>query len=207
MGHHLKLRGFTLLEMLVVLVISSFISVLLMQGLSFLAQLQGRFVEQLDDLHIGALQEYWFRSTVTNVLADYKDVENNYVFQGNSERFSGLTIAGLDNEAGVPTPFAWTIIKTDEQYGLYYQALDKPNEPAWQVAIWQGQADGFRYLDRKGQWFNQWPPTTLGLESPQLPRAISFSGYRRQQLLYWVVPILARDQTPIDYRLLEEDLR
>lgn len=203
MGYYLNQRGFTLLEMLVVLIISSFVSVLLMQGLGFILQLQGRFVEQLEDLQEGALQEYWFRSTVSSTLADYKDIEPNHVFQGDSTHFSGLTVAGLDADAGVPTEFSWTLNHVADTVVLQYQQTS--NEVAWQVAQWQGNEGEFRYLTRDGQWFEQWPPKTLGVEAPQLPRAILLSGKRRQQSFAWIVPLLAKDQTPIDYRLLEDN--
>ncbi|WP_353573356.1 prepilin-type N-terminal cleavage/methylation domain-containing protein, partial [Candidatus Albibeggiatoa sp. nov. BB20] len=41
--------GFTLLEMLVVLVLVSLISMLLMQGLTFVFQLRTQFVNQIND--------------------------------------------------------------------------------------------------------------------------------------------------------------
>ena len=64
-------RGFTLMEMLVVMLITAMITGLLMQGLQQVFQLQRRFGAELYNTQQGAMLKQWFRRTINGVLADY----------------------------------------------------------------------------------------------------------------------------------------
>lgn len=190
-------RGFSLLEILVVLVITSLVSALLLQGFSYVLHLRSRFWTQLENLRQGAMREYWFRSSVAGLIADYPERADNFVFQGAATRFSGLTIAALDAEAGIPTPFSWRIEQRDAANVLIYQT---DNAEPWQIAQWTGKDSQFNYLDSKGRWHFQWPPA-LGEQTAQLPRAVSLSG---QNIPFaWIVRIEGLDSPKPDYRWLD----
>ncbi len=176
-------RGFTLLEMLVVLVLVALISTLLLEGISHVLLLRERLLG--------------VRSSVAGLLPDYPTAQSNLLFQarspqvfeGQSDALSGLTLAALDANGGVPTRFSWRLLRANQEY--------------WAVMGWPGEQGEFRYQDKAGKWHEQWPPA-LGLEPPQLPSAVLLTGLRQQQAFTWLVPILGREAAALDYRLLDE---
>ncbi len=189
-----KKRGFTLLEMLVVLVLVGFISTLLLQGFSYVLHLRSGVLAQLEDSQQGALQEYWFRSTTAAIVTDYRGGE--HVFKGEERQFSGLTIAALDQTTGMQSAFVWQLQYADGVTVLRYRngkGID------WEVARWLGDFGHFRYLAVDGQWHSQWPPS-FGLEPPQIPTAILLLGQRRQTRFTWIVKLVDHDQERFDYR-------
>ena len=181
--------GFTLLEMLVVLVLVSFISVLLLEGFSYVLHLRSNFLSQFEDLQRGALQEYWFRSTTAAIITDYHDGE--HIFKGEEHKFSGLTIAALDQSIGVPTAFAWKMEYADGMMLLSYQ--NNKNE-TWEISHWFGSTGSFQYMDKDGKWHTNWPPK-IGLDIPQIPKIIQFQGQRRNKPLTWIVKLSENNAT------------
>ncbi|MEK7991685.1 MAG: prepilin-type N-terminal cleavage/methylation domain-containing protein [Thiotrichaceae bacterium] len=190
-----KYAGFTLLEMLVVLVLVSLISMLLMQGLSFVFQLKTQFVNQIDDLQQGALQEYWFRSSTRSLFPAGK--ESPYVFKGQKDSFSGLTMASLHEETGMPTPFKWALLAQQDKTVLYYYP-DLVGQPAlkWQIMEWFGHEGRLQYMGADGRWFETWPPAKFDFVT-QLPEAILFTGKRRQNKLQWLISVIGIKEAPI----------
>lgn len=189
-------RGFTLLEMLVVLVLLGLISTLLLQGFVYIINLRLRVLTHLDDLQRGTLQEYWFRSTTAAILADYQ--EGKYIFKGNQREFSGLTAAPLDASVGSLSPFAWQLQYKNSITTLSYR---KNDDEYWEIAHWAGDKGAFSYMDTKGKWYNQWPPQFFSQFPPQLPSVILFVGQRRQTPISWMVSLSDRNMTKRDPRL------
>jgi general secretion pathway protein J len=193
-----RFKGFTLLEMLVVLVLVSLTSTLIFQGFSYVLHLRSRFLVALDDLQVGMLQTHWFQSSTGGIVADYRDSE--HIFNGDAHLFSGLTISALDEVPGTPTPFAWQIEQVGETTFLSYR--DSQGK-SWEISRWLGEAGNFRYMAADGEWHDQWPPQ-FGLESPQLPTIIVFNGKRRQTPLTWIVKLVDFNKDRVDVR---EDLQ
>jgi general secretion pathway protein J len=200
-------KAFTLLEMLVVLMIISLISIVLLQGFTFILHLRDKFLTQLDILQKGALQEYWFRSTTTSLIADYKN--GLHLFKGDKTKFEGLTTASLTNDAGVPVPFSWQLVEKAQTISLQYHYYpDYPKADTemayWDIMQWQGDMGTFQYMDKTGDWHSVWPPDFLDLDpfelKPQLPNAIMFIGQRHGQTISWIVKINARYDSPFDIR-------
>jgi len=190
----MNLRGFTLLEMLVVLVLVGLISTLLFQGVSYILVMRSRIFVQLNDLRQGVIQEYWFRSSTAAIVTDYE--EGEHIFKGDERQFSGLTLAALDAAVGVPTVFSWQLHFDKGMTVLRYQ---KSQGDYWDVARWRGNQGFFRYRAREGEWHNQWPPS-FGADTPQIPRMILVQGQRRQISITWIVKLTEDDMTMIDYR-------
>ncbi|MEM7017377.1 MAG: hypothetical protein AAF512_08575 [Pseudomonadota bacterium] len=202
-GSRRKIIGLTLLEMLVVLVLTSLLSLLLFQGLGYALTLRTRFVDQLDNLRQGAIQAHWFRSSTAGLIADYEDTPNNHVFKGDEKSFNGLTLVPLDEYAGVPTLFKWELETRQDMQVLRYH---RSNAEVWDIAQWQlrDAESSFRYLGHDGKWHDEWPPRQ-GLEPPQLPKAIMLSGYRRQQPFTWFVKMTGRYTPKEDYRAIYQN--
>ena len=179
--------GFTLLEMLVVLVLVSFISVLLLEGFSYVLHLRSSFLAQFEDLQRGALQEYWFRSTTAAIITERYN--GDHVFKGEKHQFSGLTIAALDQNIGVPTSFGWKMEYADGIMVLHYQ--NSKNE-TWNISHWFSGEGKFSYMAKDGKWHTEWPPK-IGLDIPQIPRIIQFQGQRRNKPLTWIIKLSEND--------------
>ena len=120
--HKLTVHGFTLLEMLVVLVLVGLLSTLLLQGFFYILHLRTGLLVQLSDLQYGSLQEYWFRSTTAATVADYGDGKS--IFRGNEHEFSGLTIAPSEASIGVLASYAWQLQYNGGMTTLRYRKGD-----------------------------------------------------------------------------------
>jgi general secretion pathway protein J len=188
------LRGFTLLEMLVVLVLVTLISTLLLEGVSYVLHLRSGFLTQLEESQKGTLQEHWFRSSVSAIITAYRKDEKN-VFKGEKRQFNGLTIAPLDNVTGIPSSFAWQLKYDDGVTTLYYQ---NSQEESWEIAHWLGIEGHFLYRARDGEWHKKWPP--FGLKMAQIPSVILLFGHRRQAEFTWIVKLSEHDNERIDTR-------
>jgi general secretion pathway protein J len=193
------LTGFTLLEVLVVLIFIALLSTLLFQGITYVLYLRSQFLVQFNQFQQGLMQEYWFRNSIEGIVADYE--AGDHIFKGDSQELSGLTLAAIDALPGTPTPFAWQLQFNDEMTILRYK--NSQNE-FWEIHRWLGKEGYFSYMDIKGDWHRQWPPT-LGTKSPQIPRFIRLEGRQGQFPFTWIVKLAEDDQTKIDFRLRKEN--
>lgn len=196
----MRSQGFTLLELLVVLIITTLTTLLLFQGLGFVMQLREQLLNQFEEAHRGQIQEHWFRSSTAAIVPAYEDIPNPAIFKGEANQFKGLTIAGLDADHGVPVEFAWELNTENDVTTLIYRNAQKQG---WAVLSWRGDLGKFNYLANDGQWHEQWPPNNFGVQPPQLPRAILFIGKRRETPMTWIVSIHGRERPKLDLRQID----
>lgn len=151
-------RGFTLVEVLVVLVITSMVSALLFQVLAQVGRVQSRFGEQLSESQGGAMRAEWFRQVVQGLQA--VEADDPQRFEGQARRFVGLTRTGLQDQAGAPQFVALELQASRQGLGgsLRY-SLAVGEAPATVLLDWTGAgAADFVYLDSSGSEYSQWPP-------------------------------------------------
>jgi len=159
-------QGFTLLEMLVVLILAGMITGILMQGLQQVFRLQAHFGRELFNTQQGEMYTEWFRQSVNGLMPDYDD--GKHKFKGSEREFSGMTIAPLNTATEALLPFTWRLRfdpnsgRTQLQYG--------PDDDAPAVLAWPGNSGRFVYFDGNDAPHDAWPPM-LG-KWPQLPKAI-----------------------------------
>ena len=168
-------RGFTLVEVLVVLVITALLSTLLLQALAQVSRLQARFGAQIEQSQGGAMRADWFRQLLQGLKPDYADGPQR--FTGGSDRIEGLSSTGLSTTGGAPLLFTLELIPGATGGGeLRYRA----GAAQLQLISWKspGRAE-FAYLDAAGSEHAQWPPASLAASigrvptsSPQLPAAV-----------------------------------
>src|SRR5271155_4319690 len=91
--------GFTLMEILVVLVIASLVSGMLIVAFQQIMGLRLRLAAFLDGTDTPTLVAEWFRSSVDGLIID--PAEGAQPFAGDSHSLSGRTLAPLDGKAGV----------------------------------------------------------------------------------------------------------
>jgi prepilin-type N-terminal cleavage/methylation domain-containing protein len=216
--------GFSLLEILVVLMIFSLISVMLMQGLAYTLDMRGRLLFHLQRLQHSAMQQAWFISTVEGIVADYEDLPPDQIrrFEGKPLEFHALASSTLHAAPGVPAEFGWKLENDGGNVILQYLPGAK-KEDAWEVAHWQGSEAGFRYLAPNGIWYDRWPPQetewfmppdwvsptwaqgrSMYLRpKPQIPRAIMLQAQAQGRPLLWLARLVDLDLPRVDFRVVD----
>ncbi len=111
-----RAAGFTLLEMLVVLAITSMISVLLIDGVSQVLTIEQRMGVRTREFREAQLRQHWFRQIIAGAQAS-RDVP----FEMTDRGFRGLTLTPLVADQGVPTPFELTLHNTGVATELRYR--------------------------------------------------------------------------------------
>lgn len=164
--------GFTLVEMLVVLLIVGMVSGLLFEGAAQLMSMQARLERQLTKLRGEALRADWLRQVVQGLQPDYQDGE--WHFKGSPSGFSGLTTNPLSAGYGAMQPLAVTLTHDAAHNTMLLRYGNEGNAPV--LLSWPGNQARLRYLDDRGEAHEDWPPP-LG-RWPQLPRAITLEGGR-----------------------------
>jgi len=165
-------RGFTLVEMLVVLLIVGMVGGLLFEGAAQVMGMQARLERQLTRLRGEALHADWLRQAVQGLQPDYAD--GKQIFKGSPRGFSGLTTNPLSAGYGALQPFVVTL-RHDAAHNSMLLGYGSGSS-ASVLLSWPGDQGRLRYLDARGEAHEDWPPP-LGLW-PQLPRAITLEGQR-----------------------------
>lgn len=165
-------RGFTLVEILVVLLIVGMVSGLLFDGATQVMNVQARLERQLTTLRGEALHADWLRQVVQGLQPDYSDGKR--IFKGSARGFSGLTTNPLSAGYAGLQPFQVTLAHDASRNAMllgYSMGSD-----ATILLSWRGERGRLLYLDSHGEAHDEWPPP-LGLW-PQLPGAITLEGER-----------------------------
>ncbi len=155
--------GFTLLEVLVVLAITSLISVVLIQGFSLILGARNSVQNKIVGLEQVVLKQNIFLEPLRGILPDYPNRPN--IFQGGPQSVRGLTIRPLQSRVGTPTGFSMTMdydSGRDETELVYQESGFSPQT----LGRWKGAKGTFRYRDQTGTWLEAWPPNP---DVPQTP--------------------------------------
>lgn len=160
-------RGFTLVEVLVVLIITALVSTVLFQALAQIYKMQGRFGEQLEQSQGGAMRVDWYRQVLQGLVTDFPDGKQR--FSGRRQHLEGLTATALTVSGGAPQWIKMDLISHATGGGeLHYHSGEKEV----QLLNWDGSGlAAFSYLDDNGLVHDQWPPEETGAW-PQLPAAV-----------------------------------
>lgn len=188
-------HGFTLVEMLVVLILTAMIAGILFQAMERMYRLQDRFGVARANAQHGVMARDWFRQTVAGLLPDYADGKNR--FSGSEKQFSGLTTNPLSARYGALSAFEWKIA-FDAGKGLSTLSyIEDRQEPSLETTLisWPGNNGRFIYLDTKGERHDAWPPP-LGIW-PQLPSQIHLQASEGgEEILILAIPMGAHSPLP-----------
>ena len=166
--------GFTLIEMLVVLVLVTLIGGIMMSALSQVFDLKQRLAVFLDGSETPGLVAGWFRDTTAGLLPDGATGADR--FAGERRRFDGLSTMPLSGPPGVPTHIRWELVY-DTAAGRSALTYAADGRPPLTVASWAGDVGEFRYCDGVRSCGSAWPPAAGG-GSPQLPALIRLEARR-----------------------------
>ena len=189
-------RGFTLIEVLVVLILVGMTSGILFQAMQRAFGLQARFGSELFKAQQGQMATDWYRQTAQGLLPDYPG--GNSFFHGDATGLAGLSSNPLDEDYGAPTRIAWKLqpnADTDTTDLVYSDAQHTTT-----VLSWRRSKARFVYLDNQLTPHEQWPPP-LGL-FVQLPAQIELQVTDAGEPLI----ILAHPMGPAEPRLRPQDV-
>jgi len=159
-------KGFTLIEILVVMVIVSFITGLLMGALHQVYQLQLKIERGVGNDEQRDLVEKWLRNLIGALQAEH--LGNNRDFRGERLALSGLSNISLSPKSlGGIAPFSLIISSSPEgrfSNLTYIQGMEK------QPLIEGDEGEMyFDFVDKEGARYDFWPPKP---DAPQLPALV-----------------------------------
>ena len=155
--------GFTLVEMLVVLVLVSLLGTLVIQGTGFFLRQYTTVKRVHRESSLAALRRHWFVSTVAAMVPSRLATRR---FAGDGRSFEGVTLQPLAAEAGRPVRVRWSI---DAGRVLYSERGRQP----WTVLSGHEGPLGFQYADSSGVWQERWAPNGSGESIPRMVRLSS----------------------------------
>lgn len=180
--HHRE-AGFTLVEMLVVLVLTSLLTGILATALHQVMRLQQHFGTETFNSQQGAMQAAWFRDCINGAMPGERKGKD--AFRGTSEELHGLTLAPLNLPPGTLAPFVWRL-----QFNVRLGRMELrygTDDAAPAIMSWPGNSGRFSFIDAQGEAHDAWPPFTG--QWPQLPAAIRLeTGAGAEEMSLIAVP-------------------
>jgi hypothetical protein len=168
--------GFTLLEALVVLIITSLVSVVLIQGFGLVLSARTSAQNKLVAVDEAVLEQNLFLEPLRGILPDFPEKPN--VFGGDAQRLHGITTRPLQGRTGTPVRFS---LSMDYNTGSNMTSLIYAEEgmPPLRLGSWEGGKGAFSYRDRSGPWTDVWPPpgSPDAVQTPWLIRIEKGSGF------------------------------
>ncbi len=158
--------GFTLIEVLVVLVIAALISGVLLGGFERVLDIRLRLAAFLDGVEAPTLVADWFRASVAGLVPDVHSGHER--FAGSAHHMSGLSLAPLNATAAVPTAITWDVT-FDPTAGRTYLRYHNGGGSEMTIASWPGDYGELRYCGSDFACHPSWP---LDDRSSQLPAVI-----------------------------------
>lgn len=177
--------GFTLLEMMVVLVLVGLISAMLMQGFVYVAGIYSSVERKQQHWQQQMLQRAWLKESVRSLTNGVDGtLAQPYFFQGDSQSFTGLALQGLSYAGGVGRPLRvqW-LLDHDVEQGvlfLHYRELrlgeqntEVDDNPWYEVGRWQEGQGQFSYYSQ-GSWQSSFSGRVQGEQdiNPRVPELI-----------------------------------
>ncbi len=179
-------NGFTLLEVLVVLMLLVLVSGALFEGLSFTLRIRQGILAQIDRQRNDVLQAFWVRSVIsgTQPLSPPRTAK----FTGHSSAISGTTTGTLGGPPGAPGVYSLELqeknniltLEYADQYGTQFT-----------LGQWAGADGKFVFIDRF-KVFDQWPPKSLTENYLQIPESIVLHINQGGREQYWATALAGR---------------
>ncbi|PZQ32586.1 MAG: hypothetical protein DI562_03275 [Stenotrophomonas acidaminiphila] len=179
-------RGFTLLEAIVTLVIVSLLVTILMQALGQAMSLRTRLLRFDGENRVAALQEAWFRETVSGLQRDLEEQGEGIL--GTRDRL----------EYSTPSPLAARGFSA-VRWWLADGRLHYADTQVADVVIIEGPLSeaAFSYLDEGGNWVDEWRWKDHTLP----PKMVRFTARTGRGTLDWLVPLMAQGLDPDTLKL------
>lgn len=164
--------GFTLMEMLVVMLIAGIAIALASQALGQYQRAVARTVASERGTREMRLSEAWFRQSIRGLHPESPPAgpggrdADAILFHGDADGFSGTTLSPVLGGQGIPTLQSWRVDRTGDRPAL---ALEESGTTVV-LHLPPSRSLRFHYVDPDGKLQDQWPPKLGKWE--QLPQAI-----------------------------------
>ena len=189
-----NLSGLTLMEMLVVLLLTSLIATLLLQGTTFLYGSHERVVYHLKLMQKDILPDSWFRASVAKLVAS---LDEDAGFSGNANGFKGYSYASVSEQEGKLVRVEWRLNETAQGVELWLAQSGHDNLLTQQWA--DAQSAQFFYMNHNGQYSSVWPTTDQ--EKLLLPLAVRLEvGFDNEFTLEVLASVEVRKRGLLDFR-------
>lgn len=162
---HRSIKGFTLFETLVVLVIASLMGAVLMQGFGIILATRLSVTNTISNLQDVVLNQNIAVDPLRGILPDYRNNPNT--FRGQTRMLSGQTLRPLLSATGAPTAFKMTL-DYDSSHNQTTLVYEEPGRSRAELAKWPGDSQSFKYRDLTGNWESVWPPPASTSQTPWL---------------------------------------
>jgi prepilin-type N-terminal cleavage/methylation domain-containing protein len=182
-------RGFTLVEMLVVLILVGLITGILFQALSQVFHLQARAGGEMDKMRQNAMLSDWFRQVIHGVQPDYDD--GKHKFQATGRTITGLTISPLTSTQGALSPFTLSL-EFDNRRGETLLRYGE-GEGSTVLMAWPGDKGQFVFVDEAQAEYEMWPPPMQKKLAP-VPAFVRLEIQREGQPMILLAALSGPDQ-------------
>lgn len=153
-------RGFTLMEVLVVLVIAALLMTMLFQSLQIFRRAQERINAQSVAAWQQRLAGRWYDTSVSGLFP-----ASDRRFVGDERHWQGYSLQPVEGIPGAPVWIEWSLADAASGSVLRYRSPPRAELAFARPGRWR-----FVYVDADGTRYRQWPPSK-GLHA-QLPAAI-----------------------------------
>lgn len=160
----MRMRGFTLMETLVMLVLVSVTVALMFQMLGSYRIARERFIAQSGAIDRQALFEAWFADSVHGLRAI-----DGSPMQGSATGFEAVTLNPLFGSPGAPARVEWALVAMPD--GGRSVRYSEDGVERWTLPLADAGQARFAFLDEDGERHDAWPPAT-GLRVA-LPAAVA----------------------------------
>ncbi|OWJ97278.1 type II secretion system protein [Pseudomonas sp. A46] len=187
--------GFTLLEMLAAIMLVAFVGSLMVQMLIYLEKASQGIQRHTAAKQVRSLSLEWFTGAVEGLLAPEPSNDESR-FRGDEFSFEGVSAGSLARRPGIPVAVAFRLENDPEQgYSalIYVRRLE---DSRWALLQLPGVAR-FRYLDVRGRWHADWPPTPRLADS--LPEAVSLQADSAE--VFVLAAVMGPRTRPVDDEL------
>lgn len=197
MGSFKYRNGFTLVEMLVVLVITSLIVMILLQALQQVMSLHTRFGSEIDRNRGQAISQEWLSQLLEGLQPEQDG--GKYVFKGSASELSGLSTSVPTDQYGGLTHFSLKLNYDSRQNETVLEYRDDlHSEQPLRLADWDGDSGRFVYQDSKQAAYSNWPPELD--HSRQIPALIKLEARRDGRTWMMAVKPAGPENARIDVR-------
>ncbi|WP_039915866.1 prepilin-type N-terminal cleavage/methylation domain-containing protein [Cellvibrio mixtus] len=172
--------GFSLLEMLVVILLVSLLASLLMQGFIYMSGTYSTVERRQMHMQQQDLFEGWIRESIHGLINGVDGaLGKNQLFSGDEASFSGISLGALaGSPVGTPVKVVWILERKDGKLMLRYgEAPLSATEFKWYtIKEWPATVNASWHYLYQGEWLNGFPPRTSIFSRDKknvLPQAIS----------------------------------
>lgn len=167
--------GFTLVEVLVALVVTSLLISILVGMLYYMFRVQDSLQGEVVIREAQLRAKAWFSDTLANCLPVEKG--GGVQFEGTKVQVVCETTAALSpRSSGAPTVVNLRLDRNPQGFLVLFYSESKQEEPdavSHVLAEWSGGEGGFIYVDVKDQESDHWP--TDNSDSETLPKMVRMS--------------------------------